>query len=172
MTFTSTLNINYFRIWLVTFIFCGLLVLFVVVQPTQIFGSGHYQLVALSPKNFLHTSPYLLDFYPNITSTALLARSPNLCACCTSKKVFFKPFPAKSINNSFVAFLGTKLGDTTKRSSSQRQYQQGWGVWIRRHCMGVIGSLSHYGLVQYPSKKHLSYRLGLLPLSLPKYLGS
>ena len=86
-------------------------------------------------KNFLRTSPYLHNCHPRISSTAMLAMSPNLCACCTSKRVIFSNLFQQKFSTKCSFFLRDKLGDTLKSRSSPRQCRRGWGV-ERELCAG------------------------------------
>ena len=120
---------------------------------------------------FLRTSPHLHNCHPHISSTAMLARSPNLCACCTRKKViFFPPCPTKILNKVFVDFLGTSQ-ETPSRVVALQGSSGGDGMWEESFVQGATGSLIAPDQCNSPSKECLSPSLSLWPSRLPKHLG-
>jgi hypothetical protein len=86
-----------------------------------------------------------------------MEKSPNLCACCTSKKVIFNLLQTKSLNKAFVAFLGTKSGDPSRVVPLEGSIREVEECGLQGMTQGVTGSLNCYCPVQNPIQEALEF---------------
>ena len=124
--------------------------LLVISQPIPVFGLGHYRSIASSTIFFSpHKSlpPKLLFQHNQRCIAGKVSRS--LCLPHKEKGNFFT-FSNNKSQQVFVAFVGTKLGNSS-RVVARRQYRRGWSVGTQRHCVGsnrlpqlLLPSASHH----------------------------